>query len=270
MPPNIDPSTISYIGGLLSVPVAFFAPNSPTTARSPNNGEGVILRGTPGSDGSGEGWSILETVLIRFNTGYTLYGRFPVYLKRNSTHDPWVGTTFGYDAAVCVRKYEPWIIETYNTSIGSPSVVRIIGRGDGSAPLSPGGNIQGDPITGTRYLNTSNKGTVFELAHGNSINHVMKDNGRDGYYLPSPTVGPIVPPPGCNIPSNFDLLLRPFLSPAALDLGGIPNSPPTGSPLPLHKSPRLTLYHTSRARDSLLLKFMRTRRWHMLFTHGGN
>lgn len=142
---------------------------------------------------SDQGWTTVETVLIRLNTSFTPSGRFPVYSNESLPDANGVETRIGYDAAVCVQKYEPWIIEAYNTSIGSPTALRIVEKGYGSASLLPSGNIQGPPINDTRYLNTTGKNPAFFVAHDNSINQMVKDNGRDRFYVPSPTVGIVIP-----------------------------------------------------------------------------
>jgi len=105
----------------------------------------------------------------------------------------WYSIDVGYDAAVCVQRYEPWIIETYNTSIASPSAPQVVGKGNVSTPLVPSGRTRGRKITNTRYLNTTGKDDVFGAAHPNTVEQMQKDYARDGRYLPSPTVGSIVP-----------------------------------------------------------------------------
>lgn len=148
-----------------------------------------------------QGWTTVETVLIRLNTSFTPSGRFPVYSNQSVPDANGVESRIGYDAAVCVQKYEPWIMEAYNTSIGSPTALRIIERGYGNTTLSPSGNIQGPPIAGARNLNTTGKNPAFYVAHDNSINQMVKDNGRDHSYVPSPTVG--LPTP-CRTPFLSD------------------------------------------------------------------
>lgn len=141
-----------------------------------------------------QGWTTVETVLIRLNTSFTPSGRFPVYSNQSVPDADGVESRIGYDAAVCVQKYEPWIMEAYNTSIGSPTALRIVEKGNGSIPLLPSGNIRGPPIAGTRNLNATGKNRAFFVAHDNSVNQMVKDNGRDRRYVPSPTVGPATPP----------------------------------------------------------------------------
>jgi len=213
----------------------------------PDNGEGVSLHSVTVNDSypdGNQGWTTVETILLRFYTAYTPSGRFPVYLDSPIDVDErWMG----YDAAVCVRKYEPWIIETYNATITSPSALRVIGKADGSTPLLPSGNIQGDQIKNTRYLNTTEKSQAFAVAHRISVELVTKDNNLDGRYRPYLTVGSVVPL--CSISSNLNLLHRLFLSPMATDLEDTPNSPRTGSPSPSHGSVQLTFYHTLQGRN---------------------
>jgi len=190
------------------------------------------------------GYTAVEMVLIRLNTSFTPSGRFPVYSEKSLPDVNGTETRIGYDAAVCLQKYEPWIVETYNTSIVSPSTLRIIEKASNSS--LPSGKIQGDPITnGTRYLNTTNKDVAFWVAHSNGINQIWKDNDRGSSYVPSPTVGPAVPPPTTLLTLN-----RLFLSPKALDRGGTSNSPQSGSPSSAHGSARLILCHTLRGRDA--------------------
>ena len=213
------------------------------TVSVPANGEGLSIRSLydphPNDD---SGWTTIETVLLRFSSDYAPSGRFPVYV--NSSLD---GRWMGYDAAVCVRKYEPWIIETYNASIAPPTALRIIGKGNDSTPLVPSGNIQGDSITNARYLNTTGKYNAFAISHRNSIEAMTKDNSLDGDYRPYLTVGPVTP--RMKYFFNLDLFHRPFLSPMAWDLGDTPNSPQTGSLIPSHGLAQLTFYHTLQGLD---------------------
>ena len=201
IPPNINRSTISYLGETLSAPLSPFVPNPHTAVSSPDNGESVSLHSTWISDPSAspdQGWTTVETVIIRFDTSYTPSGRFPVYSNKSSPDTNGTGPRIGYDAAVCVQKYEPWIIEIYNTSIVPPYVVQIVGKGDDSTSMSPSGRIRGNSIDNTRYLNTTGKGDAFSLAHGNSANRtwqsqVNSDKGTYwGNYIPPPIVGPLV------------------------------------------------------------------------------
>ncbi|KAF9645600.1 hypothetical protein BDM02DRAFT_490337 [Thelephora ganbajun] len=172
IPSNIDPSKISYLVKWWNNGVA----HSFHTRT-------ILDTGSIGD----QGWTTVETVLIRLNTSFTPSGRFPVYSNESVPDANGVQTRIGYDAVVCVQKYEPWIIETYNTSVGSPTALRIVEKGYGSTSLLPSGEIRGNPILNTRSLNTTGKNPAFFVAHDNSINQMVKDNGRDRFYVPSPT-----------------------------------------------------------------------------------
>jgi len=173
-------------------PLASFVSNSRTTVKSPDDGDSITLQTFPNRDQDPTGWTIVETILIRSDIRYTPSGRFPVHINKSS---PGTEYLIGCDAAVCVQRYEPWIIETYNTSVISPSALRIVERGYSSTPLLPSGSIRGAPIANTRNLNTTKKYTAFALAYGSSVLRLLKDNGQYRPYYPYPTVGSAVSPP---------------------------------------------------------------------------
>jgi len=190
IPSSIDPSSISYLGEFFPATLTLLLSNPRTTVSWDDDGKGISLDYAE-QDQPDQEWMTIETVLLRINTRYTHSGRFPVYL--NKSLPTGFDIRIGYDAAVCALKYEPWIVEAYNTSTGSPSALRIVGKGDGSTSLLPIGDIQGPPITNTRYLNKTGKGVAYNSARGNGVYQIVKDDGLDSYY-PSPIVGPIMPP----------------------------------------------------------------------------
>ena len=162
---------------------------------APDDNVAVTLLSERDDDGTttgNQGWTSVETVLIRIDTRFTPAGRFPVHFDKI---EPGLTTRIGYDAAVCVQKYEPWITETYNTSTGSAFALQIIGGGNNSTLQSPDGRIRGDRISDvTRDLNTTGKDLAFEIARRISYDQLMKlTASRDGFYVPSPTVCPVVP-----------------------------------------------------------------------------
>ena len=186
IPPGINLSTISYISEFPLAPIAAFASNLCTTVDSPDNGDVVRFHSAKTKYDLDSGWTTVETVLVRINTHFTTKGTFPVYASNQ------YGEKIGYDAAICVQKCEPWIIETYNTSFASPSILRIVEKENGNTSL-PSGRIQGTHVASTRHLNGSNKHVAFDAANGNSVYQMRKVNyGND--YFPTPVVGPVAPP----------------------------------------------------------------------------
>jgi len=142
-----------------------------------------------------QGWTTVETVLLRLDTDSTPSGHFPVHWTNTFSTPSIVKVRTGYDAAVCVQKYEPWIIETYNTSIVSPSALRVVGKGNDSTSQLPSGIIRGTRIADNRNLNATGKNPVFIYAHENSLGGIMVTNNDwiAGYYRPTPLVGLVVP-----------------------------------------------------------------------------
>ena len=185
VPSNIGPSAISYLGEFFSVPLVFAAPNQPSIAQSPLDGKPIYFFTTTPDTAGNRGWSAVDTVVVRLNTSLTPSGRFPVYSNLSDTQ-----TRVGYDAAVCVQLYEPWIVEAHNTT-GSPSILGIVGKGDGSTSLSPSGYIRGDPIAATRYLNTTGKHEAFPHLHLNSYARMTEFGLQWDNYVPPPIVGPV-------------------------------------------------------------------------------
>ena len=198
---KVDPSTLSYYGGFLLAPLAFFVSNVCTAAQSgPDSGlVSVNDRGAwPVGD---QGLVTVETLFIHVNTSYTPSGRFPVYTNDTSTNSDGVNITawfqIGHDAAVCVQKYEPWIIEAYNTSTGSSFALQIVGKGDDSTSLSPSGNIRGTRIANTRYLNATGKDIPFSAAYKKSVLRLVEADLNQSSSIvpvaPTPVVGPVMP-----------------------------------------------------------------------------
>jgi len=193
IPSNIDNSTISYLGEFLSAPLASSSSNARATVKLPNNGKGISIDWRYNDIGDQQ-WTTLETIVLRLLiTGTISGGRFPVTATITSP-DAVAAAEIGFDAAVCVQRYEPWIVEAYNTSIASPSALRVVGKGYNGTSPSPSGDIRGAPIENTRYLNTTAKSLVFDLAFVGSIDKVTEGNGVDTNYVPSPTVGPVTLP----------------------------------------------------------------------------
>lgn len=79
------------------------------------------------SGGDGKGWVTLENIIVRLNTTYTQSGKFSRYGDEilDAAGNP---TYIGYDAAVCLELFEPWILETYNSTVGLPNSLRIVDK----------------------------------------------------------------------------------------------------------------------------------------------
>jgi len=197
IPPNINSSEISYLGEFLLTQLTLFTSHPCTTAGWHHSGFSATFHTVIPNITGGQRWAAVDTVLVRLNTSLTPSGQFPVYSDKPPQGYDWPGTRLGFDAAVCVQSYEPWIIEAYNATTGPPHALGIVGKVNASTPLSPSGSIRGARIANIGFLNTTGKDTVFEEAHTNSYNRMLdvnNDQGHSwGYCAPTPAVGPAVP-----------------------------------------------------------------------------
>ena len=76
---------------------------------------------------AGNGFITVENILVRLNNSYAPNGTFGV--EGISVPDVNGTATFiGYDAAVCLELYEPWVLEVYNSSVGFPNSMRIVDK----------------------------------------------------------------------------------------------------------------------------------------------
>ncbi|KAJ7122886.1 hypothetical protein C8R44DRAFT_156846 [Mycena epipterygia] len=160
-----------------------------------DNGVAHSFKSVPVSLGAdGNGFVSIETLLVRLNTTYAPNGTFLTHSDLSVPDVNGKSTFIGFDAAVCLELYEPWVLETYNNSIGVPTTTRIVNKGntiiDANTTQFQEKNIRA-PLTDPalkRYLNSTNLLPVYDVAHGNSANQILKDNGRDSFYVPSPTL----------------------------------------------------------------------------------
>jgi len=129
--------------------------------RLENDDEGARLHSITLHVAGDRGWETVETVLVQLDTSLAPSGRFPAYQNVSSPDEKEIRV--GYDAAVCVQKYEPWIVEAYNTSTGSSFALGVVGKGDGSTSLPPSGDIRGARIAGTLGISTRQERTLCSL-----------------------------------------------------------------------------------------------------------
>jgi hypothetical protein len=125
---------------------------------------------------SGGGWVQIETVLVRLNTTYVPRGSFPAYSNQSIPDVNGKETRLGYDAAVCIELYEPWIVETYNGTTGLPNTLRIAGPGSTMQDTPAVGEKRKGPMLSDvqRVLNSTGKSPPFAVAHDNSVNQIVK------------------------------------------------------------------------------------------------
>ena len=169
-----------------------------------DNGVAHSFHSVPAIKGeSGNGWVGVETVLVRLNNSYTHTASFPVWSTDAIVDASGFSSRIGYDAVVCVEMYEPWILEIYNSSLGVPTTMAIVNK-SASTDFETDDGSRG-PHLGSyvRALNSTGKYSAYQIryagilslerrlfglySHDNSVNQMLKDNGMDRWYVPSPT-----------------------------------------------------------------------------------
>ncbi|KAG8816683.1 hypothetical protein FRC17_000217 [Serendipita sp. 399] len=167
-PDTVDMNNIGFVG------------------RWQDNGVAQSFMSIPIDNGAlGNGWLELELIMLRVSTAYTPNGTFPLYAQDTTTT-----ATIGYDGAVCVEAIEPWIVDTYNSTSGRASSIQVVGKGGlSNQNINYGRRVSGPlnvPLNKT--LDSTGKFKGFVLAHENSRNQIIKDNGRDFRWVANPTV----------------------------------------------------------------------------------
>jgi len=70
----------------------------------------------------------MENILVRLNTTFAQQGTFGTQSNYSMPDKDGLMTFIGYDAAVCLELYEPWIVEVHNSSVGFPSSMQIVDK----------------------------------------------------------------------------------------------------------------------------------------------
>jgi len=123
--------------------------------------------------GPWNGWVGTETVLVRLNNSYAPKAKFPVWSADPIEDASGFSSRIGYDAAICVKIYGPWIVQIYNSSLGIPTTMTIVGKSATTDFEADYGN-KGPPLDAyTRALNSTDKGLTFFMryAGGFSFEH---------------------------------------------------------------------------------------------------
>ena len=117
---------------------------------------------------AGNGWAGVEIVLVRLNNSFVPSGQFPVFSKVPEIDAGGRETRVGYDAAVCVELYEPWVIEVfYNSDLGLVATVRIVEQANSIKSVLGEQNIGVGRKNGVpRVLNSTGKYPPFFVRLG--------------------------------------------------------------------------------------------------------
>jgi len=84
----------------------------------------------PTTGESGNEYVEMETILVRLDEGWAPKASSPVWSWNSivAGHEVSPSMHVSYDAIVCVKMYEPWIVQIYNSSLGVPTTMNIVGK----------------------------------------------------------------------------------------------------------------------------------------------
>ncbi|CCO32904.1 hypothetical protein BN14_06968 [Rhizoctonia solani AG-1 IB] len=149
---------------------------------------------------SGGGWILLEIVLVRLNETYATNSQFPQYAPGG---DAASRNRIGIDAALCVSEIRPHILDAYHSTAGLPTTRNFVEKGDVFTKL--GKRTKEEDMRGVQHgLKSTGKWLTFSNAHTNARNMMLKDNGRDSFYISNPTLVSLT---GGFGPDNYTKLL---------------------------------------------------------------
>ena len=117
----------------------------------------------------GNGWLGIETVLIRLNNSYAPNANFPVWSADPIEDASGFISRIGYDAAVCVEMYEPWIVQIYNSSLGVPTTMAIVGKSASTDFETDDGNSGPHLDSYTRALNSTGKDSPYYVRYAGNF-----------------------------------------------------------------------------------------------------
>lgn len=107
-------------------------------------------------------------MLIRINTTYAPNGSFPLFgAELPDVNDK--PTFIGYDAAVCIEAYEPWIVEAYNATGIAPTLTRVVSKGanvpdkdDSRSEGKRNQRLSAEDVNVSRSINSTGKSNPFD------------------------------------------------------------------------------------------------------------
>jgi len=119
---------------------------------------------------SGNGWVMVETVLVRVDKQYAPNSKFSASLEFQSDQASTVNfIDVGFDAVICTETYEPWIVQIYNSSLGVPTTMAIVGKSATTDFETDYGDRGPYLDSYTRTLNSTGKDTAFRLGYAGSF-----------------------------------------------------------------------------------------------------
>jgi len=164
LPSGVSEDEVAYVGAFVLCAIIFSADLSP--ANFTDSGRAHMLNEyvLPISE-SRNGWVGIDVVLVRLNNSYAPNAKFPVWSADPIEDASGFSSRIGYDAAICLQMYEPWIVQIYNSSLGVPTTMNIVGKSASTDFETDDGNRGPRLDSYTRALNSTGKARAFYIRY---------------------------------------------------------------------------------------------------------
>jgi len=166
LPSGVNEEEVAYVGVfVLCASISIFSADL-VLAEVQDDGRAYTFYDYPlTASGSGTGWVGVETVLVRLNNSYAPNASFPVWSTHPIEDASGFSSRIGYDAVVCAEMYEPWIVQIYNSSLGVPTTMAIVGKSATTDFETDDGNRGPRLDSYTRALNSTGKFSAYSMRY---------------------------------------------------------------------------------------------------------
>ena len=166
LPSGVSEEEVAYVGAfILCAGITIFSADlSPAEFGDTGRAHSSQDYPLPTSE-LGNGWVWTETLLVRLNNSYAPNANFPVWSADPIEDASGSSTRIGYDAAICVKMYEPWIVQIYNSSLGVPTTMTIVSKSASTDFETDDGNRGPRLDSYTRALNSTGKYFPFFMRY---------------------------------------------------------------------------------------------------------
>jgi len=165
-PSGVSKEELAYIGAfVLCAGISIFSTDLAPVWFEDNGMAHSFGSYFPAVGESGNGWVGVETVLVRLNNSYAPNATFPVWSEDPIEDDFGFSSHIGYDAVVCVEMCEPWIVQIYNSSLGVPTTMAIVGKSATTDFETDDGNRGRQLDSYTRALNSTGKYPAYHARY---------------------------------------------------------------------------------------------------------
>ena len=186
LPSGISDEEVAYVCAfVLCAGISIFSADL-APAQFENNGRAHSFDSlVPFINESWNGWVGIETVLVSLDNYFAPNATFPVWGTGSTFAYPdGANTRVGFDAVVCVKMYEPWIVQIYNSSLGIPTTMTIVGKSASTDLETDDGNRGPHLDSYTRALNSTGKDPAYLVMCVGSFFHL---NATDSFSLATTT-----------------------------------------------------------------------------------